>query len=346
MHTRSVLKLALLAASTATSGAQAAGLDTWVGVMGGGGKYANGCTTFGSPASLSFFTFNGFGVPLGGMAACGYSGTFTQTSASVGPLQQSTSLAPVILGNPGAPYYDGTAAARANYGQLSATAHGNIAGGLPYDNLARYQSVGAARFSDTLNATSALVAAGTAGTVRYTFNVTGLLTALGPAGAYKFGETYAVLDVQQNGGPIYEVLNAHVWRGGTGTISNSAPPAGWTTITDAGSLGGSSTFYSFDLPMTWGQSWDVKVGLLAWAYGTSDTDFTSGAKLTGVTLFDAKHNVVNNFSLTATSGTDYINPVPEPASVVLMLSGLGALAWRARRGSCLGSGDKTRKSGK
>lgn len=310
----------------------AAALDTWVGVVGGAGNGSIplGCTTFGSPASLAFFTFNGFAVPQGGIAACGYSGTVTQTTAASGPLTRNGSLAPVILGNPGfSGFYDGTATAVADYGRLGAVAHANIAGGVPGSSLALFNSVGAARFSDTLTATSPLVANSTAGSVRYRFSVDGLSTSLGAPGAYLFGDTYVVLDVQQNAGPVYEVLNAHVGRGTTGTISNSPPPAGWSTST--GSLGGSSTFFSLDLPMTWGTAWDVKVGLMAWAYGTADANFLSTARLTGLTLFDANHTAVNTFSLTAASGTDYVGAVPEPGSVVLMLAGLGALGWRARR---------------
>ena len=97
-----------------------------------------------------------------------------------------------------------------------------------------------------------------------------------------------------------------------------------------GSLGGSSTFFSLDLPITWGTAWDVKVGLMAWAYGTADANFMSTAKLTGVTLFDASHAAVNTFSLTSASGTDYVNSVPEPASALLMLAGLAAVVWCRR----------------
>jgi hypothetical protein len=233
------------------------------------------------------------------------------------------------LGNPGfAGFYDGTAAAVASYGRLGASAHANIAAGVPGSPGALFESIGAARFSDSLTATSPQVASGTVGAVRYHFSVDGLSTSLGAPGPYLFGDTYVVLDVQQNTGPVYEVLNAHVGRGTTGTISGGTPPAGWSS--SMGSLGGSSTFFSLDLPITWGTAWDMKVGLMAWAYGTADANFMSTAKLTGMTLFDASHSAVNTFSLTSASGTDYVNSVPEPASVLLMLAGLAAVVCRSR----------------
>ena len=77
----------------------------------------------------------------------------------------------------------------------------------------------------------------------------------------------------------------------------------------------------------------MKVGLLAWAYGEADTDFLSTATLTGLELFDANHVQVTQFSLTSASGTNYPNPVPEPATLALLLSGLGVLALGVRRKS-------------
>ena len=59
------------------------------------------------------------------------------------------------------------------------------------------------------------------------------------------------------------------------------------------SLGGSS-FFSLFLPITWGVQWNLKVGLLAWAYGTSDANFLSTAKITGVELYDANQVAVTN----------------------------------------------------
>ena len=138
-----------------------------------------------------------------------------------------------------------------------------------------------------------------------------------------------VLDVQHQGGPVREVMNATVRRGSLGVMSGNPPPAGW--VTSNGSLSGASTFFSPDLPMNWGVPWNVSVGLLAWAYGTADANFLTTARITGVMLFDANHNPVNAFSLTALSGTDYVNAVPEPASQALWLAGLGGLALLALR---------------
>ena len=93
MTNATVLNLTVLACLAAAPGARAAAaLDTWAGVIGGAGNssIAQGCTTYGPPASLGFFSFNGFVVPLGGVAACGYSGTLTQTTAASGPIYWPT----------------------------------------------------------------------------------------------------------------------------------------------------------------------------------------------------------------------------------------------------------------
>ena len=328
-------KLVVLAATLSISWpAAGAALDAYAVVVGGAGNGGSGCSTFGPPAGLSFFSFSSPSIPLGGIGPCGYTGGVSQVSAASGPLTNSNSVGPVILGNPGfSGSFDGTANSVANYGKLGASAHANISGGIPGSPLALFNSTGAAKFFDTLTASSPLVANASAGSVRYQFSVDGSLTSLGAPGAFLFGETYAVLDIQQQGGPVYEILNAHVRRGGTGVISGNPPPLGWTT--SMGSLSGGSVFDSLELPMNWGQPWDVSVGLLAWAYGTADTNFLTIAKLTGLELFDANHVKVTQFSISSASGTDYVNAgstagVPEPQALVLMLSGLGLLGFGAR----------------
>ena len=310
--------------------ASAASLDAYAGVIGGSGigTVPGGCSNAPPPA-LSFFSFTGGPWPVEGIAACGYSGSLDQVTAATGPLGLTKSLPPVSLGPaPGSGTFEGSAQSVVDYGRLGATAHAFIGAGRPSGNTL-FQSIAAARFSDTLTATSPLVAAASAGFVSYQFSVDGSLSALGAPEAFYFGETYMVLDLQHQGGPTYQVLNATVRRGGIGTISNRPPPAGWTT--SQGSLSGGSTFFARDFPMVWGQPWDLKVGLVAWAYGTADSNFLSTARLTGVLLYDANRNLVSQFSLSAASGTDYVTAVPEPQTWALWLLGLAGLGVRASR---------------
>jgi len=327
VHSIALLGISLAALSPFAS-ASAASLDVYAGVIGGSGisSVPGGCSNAPPPA-LSFFSFTGVAWPVEGIAACGYSGGLDQVTAATGPLGLGKSLAPVSLGAaPGTGTFDGTAQSIADYGRLGATAHAFIGTGRPGGN-SMFQSIAAAKFSDTLTATSPVVAAASAGFVSYQFSVDGSLTSLGAPEPFYFGETYMVLDLQHQGGPTYQVLNATVRRGGIGTISNRPLPAGWTT--SQGSLTGGSTFFARDFPIVWGQAWDVKVGLVAWAYGTADSNFLSTAKLTGLTLYDANHNLVSNFSLSAASGTDYISAVPEPQTWALWLLGLALIGGRA-----------------
>ena len=314
----------LLAAATP---ARAQSLDAWAGAFGGAGVngFPFGCNRGPTP-ELTFFSFNPQ-TPTPSLAACGISGSLKQATGSTGPLVLADSLAPVSLGAAaGSGTFDGSAQAGASYGRLGAAAHAHIGAGRPQSSGAVYDSVAASRFSDRLTAASPSVVNASAGFVRYQFSVDGSVSALGAPEAFFFGETYMVLDVQQQGGSIREVMNAHVRRGDLGVISGNPAPAGW--VTSSGSLSGASTFFSADLPMSWGLPWDVRVGLLAWAYGTADSNFLSSARLTGLALFDTNHNPVSNFSLVSVSGTDYINAVPEPTSNGLLLAGLmGLMVW-------------------
>ena len=306
------------------AGAKAQSLDAWAGSFGGAGvnSFPFGCSRGPNP-ELTFFSFNPQ-TPTPSLSACGISGSLKQATSNTVPLVLNDSLSPVSLGSASDGSFDGTAQARASYNKLGAAAHANIGAGRPQSSGAMYESVAAARFNDILTATSPLVANLSAGFVQYRFSVDGTESALGSPAPFFFGETYMVLDVRQQNGPVREVMNAHVRRGDLGIISGNPPPAGWAT--SAGSLSGAGTFFSLDLPMNWGQPWDLSVGLLAWAYGTADANFLTTARITGVALFDANHSPVNTFNLTSASGTDYVNAVPEPASAALLLVGLFGLA--------------------
>ncbi len=330
------LCLAALAAACAVTAVDAApGLQTVVGGVAGrgNGSIALGCTTFGPVPELSFYSFTGGGTPLGGIGTCGYVGGYTTQTAAAAPLVRSSSLGPVPIASPGnGSQFIGTADARSSYGALGAAAHGHMSVVPDEGPLALRQMAGAASFADTLTATSAAVGAGTAGSVRYRFEVDGSLSALGAPVAYFVGSTYVVLDLKHGAGPAQQVLNATVTRGSTGTISGNPPPAGW--VTGMGSLSGGSTFVSREHAITWGQPWDMEVGLLAWANGSADSSFLGTARLVGFDLFDAQHVPVATFGISAASGTHYVNAVPEPQTWALLLAGLvwmKGLKSRARR---------------
>lgn len=315
--------LTAVAASAVTSVDAAPGLVTVVGGVAGrgNGSIALGCTTFGPVPELSFHSFTGGGMPLGGIGTCGYVGGYSTQTAVAAPLIQGSSLGPVPIAAPGnGSQFSGTAEARSSYGALGADAHGLMSVVPDEGSLALHQMAGAARFADTLTATSAGVGAGSAGSVRYRFAVDGSLSALGTPVAYFAGSTYVVLDVKHGAGPAQQLLNATVTRGSLGTISGNPPPAGW--VTGIGSLSGGSTFVSRDYSITWGQPWDLEVGLLAWANGSADNSFLGTARLVGFDLFDDLHAPVASFVISAASGTEYVNAVPEPKTWALLLAGL------------------------
>jgi hypothetical protein len=86
-----------------------------------------------------------------------------------------------------------------------------------------------------------------------------------------------------------------------------------------------------DLPIFWGQSLDMTVGLVATAYGEASADFLGTAKLTGVQLFDSNHNRVTDFNLLAASDSNNVATVAEPETYTMLLAGLGFIGFVARR---------------
>ncbi len=306
----------------AASQASGASLDSFAGVVAGpgNGSIVDNCTTYGPPAELAMFGSQAAAMSvLGGNAACAYSGGWSLTSAATGPHVNGASLGPTLLGNPGfSGFFDGTAEARSGYGSLGARAHGQFTLGLPGSPLALFASQSAAFFTDSFLASSVAIPNLSAGFVRYRFEIDGTLSALGAQASFYFGEAHAALMIQQQGGPIYQVFAAHVVRGSVPTV-----PSGFSG--GLGTLSGSGTFESPMLPITWGQAFEFKAGLLAVAYGEADAAFYNSVKLAGIELFDANGAPVSNFSLTAQSGTNY---VPEPESLALVAAAalcLGAL---------------------
>lgn len=306
--------------------------DVWGGS--GNGNIAQGCTTYGPIPDLGAF-FNGGGWRvLGGNVTCGYTGvTFDQTVA-VGPLLAQQTLAPVALDNGGSTYA-GAASARAAYGSLGVASSGVHAGPISGGTTATL-STAAAFFQDTLTATSPLVAPSAPGFVRYVFSMGGSLSApLGQRGA-----AGVQLNIQHGSGPVLGLGRLAVQAGDPGMFSAiDGGPGTWSlgvgSVSGAGLFGSTlhvPFFGDVDLRMTWGSPWELNVGLLAQTAHTSDASFLSTARLVDIQLFDAAHQRISDFTLSAASGTDYLAAtVPEPPAWVLWVLGLLGAALRRRQ---------------
>ena len=325
---------ATLACSASTIAAPAPALRAITDVWGGtsNGNIAQGCTTFAPIADLStFFGAGGFRAE-GGNTACGFTGVTADQTAAGGSLLAQQSLLPLPLDNAGSTYAGG-AAARAAYGSLGVAAQSLLvgAGGATGASV----STGAAFFQDSFLAASGSVATGNPGFVRYVFSLDGALS----TSATQAGSASVQLDIRHAGGPVLDLARLSSQGGDAGHFAAiDSDASSW--VLGAGSLAGAGLFGStlhvpffgdVDLPIVWGSSWDVTVGLLALTGRTADASFMSSAKLVDIQLFDSAHQRINDFSLGTASGTDYYSgaaaPVPEPSVNALTAIGLLAVMW-------------------
>jgi hypothetical protein len=173
------------------------------------------------------------------------------------------------------------------------------------------------------------VAAATAGTILLTFTVDGQVSVAGPP---PFGGT---ADVEVNysvaGGPSYILMRAQANRSDLVPFATSGTGAPLTGFTAApGAFGGAGQVQSLPVAFTWGQPFELKVGVLATSLPgpgtTAHVDFSRGVTLTGIEL-QANGQPVSNFTITSESGTAYgPTGVPEPAIGAMMLAGVASLA--------------------
>jgi hypothetical protein len=307
-------------------------LSATAGVMSGYSNLTNNCNTYGPSSQISGFTSKLGGVPLGGITNCGFTGSYITSTGTTGPVSQTNSVGPTLLGLPGfTGSYSGTSAAQATYGTLGVRVDGAITGGTPGSPSSLFEATGAATFADRLTVRSDAIANGTTGTIRYLLGLSGTETTPKVLVSNGFGETYALVELTHDTQQPRQVVNVSDRPGSLGLVSNQTPPSGWTTV--PGSISGGSVFQTPAYSFTWGSAFDVKLGLLAWQSGTSTTDFSAGLKLNGFEFFNNAGQRVSAFSVTADSGTDYINGtsttppnnVPTPNSVSLLL--IGAIAF-------------------
>jgi hypothetical protein len=172
-------------------------LTATAGVVAGQTNGKVGCTTYGPSDQLNGFTFKTGGVPIGGIEACGYAGSFITSTGSSGTVIQSNSPPGILLGtNPQlVGTYTGNATARASFGNLGVKTDGSIVGPSVTGSTVLFQATAGAIFTDKLTATSSLVANGTAGTVRYLLGFSGSETVPQRLVSGGFGEAYAEVEL-------------------------------------------------------------------------------------------------------------------------------------------------------
>ncbi|KPC51351.1 PEP-CTERM sorting domain-containing protein [Amantichitinum ursilacus] len=332
MLTRSLfVSIAMWGAAQAASGSSITTVAGAVGGLGNGDINA-GCTTYGPPASTGhFFGSDAFGVPVGGISACGYKGQVVEHSVASGNVSSSANVSGAVLTLGASPaVYNGSGEAHASYTSVGVQAHGAITGGeLATNPTDTFTSIGAAITQDKMTISNASLD-GQLGYVSYVYSIDGSLSAPGVAGAYEWGYASANFGVDFNGIYYTRLFQGQVYRGQDGVAKNLGNDAsGFATGT--GLIDGAQTFSTADVfsptgfAFTFGDAFEYGIGLQAVSYGTADADFASTVKLVGIDVYDSQGHLLTDYSLTSESGTDYLAAaVPEPHEWILL--GLGALA--------------------
>lgn len=311
------------------SDATATSLESIAGAVGG----SSSCNTYGSRPPINTF-FGGYfsiGTTGNGVSDCGMQGGVQDSIAAKGPLTTTHSVSASINGVP----YTGTSRATSNFGELSVAAHGNLPGLPGVGNYLR-QSGGFSFFNDQLTFNSPTQASGDKGKVVYTFTIGGALAT--PVSSQPFvSENIANLSVKQDSffqGNIFTARTSGT--SSVGTILGNPSYPGFSMSN--GAVQGEGQFSTTQLPFVWGKPSDLTVGLagVSIPMGTS-LDVLLNAALSGIEVYDASGNLLNNFNINSASGSVYsangvaIVTTPIPAAFGLLGSGLLGLIGVRRR---------------
>jgi hypothetical protein len=147
-----------------------------------------------------------------------------------------------------------------------------------------------------------------------------------------------VANYQQNSAPIYTLMAANLQPASPPYFVPSTGTGHDGFTIGASSISGIGVFDTNPLSLTYGTAFDFSFGLLAYAMprdGSASSTFSSTALLTGIDVFDALGNPVNDFSILSESGTVYdasgvhLAPsVPEPNTLALLATGMICLFGR------------------
>jgi hypothetical protein len=306
--------------------AQSAGGQSILGAVGGGFS----CATFGAdPRSARYNGGYRVGLPTDGPGCGVVTDTRSQIGAA-GPLAESAA-ATANFGTTGDPrVFNGSAAARAGYGELGVRSNGSYGGSA--DAFAVSGSGAGALQTEAFT----FGGASGSGTFRPTFTLDGSLFTQGRT------DNQIVFSYSVNNGPTYTTFRIQDSRGDFSIYT----PAGYVASLPGLSVSGNNTVgqlatgsasFQFDIPIQYGTPLDVTYSLWAGTLPSSsvgqpgpsngNASFYASLRLTGIQLFNGSGQSVPGFSVVSGSGTVYTaaGVVPEPGAALLMLAGL--LAW-------------------
>lgn len=304
------------------------------------------CATFGPDSrSAKYGASYQVGLPDTG---CGVAEDSREVTATTGSVTANSSLKVAFGKSPDLRIYDGSSGARAQFGDLGASAKGTYAGG--YDSSLVDGSQAGALQTETMT----FHGGSGSGMFVPTFTFDGSLFTVGQTYA-QFAFYYAV-----NSGPQYLGFRIQSSRGelsfyGPGGYVVDFP--GLTTSGDAanGFTVSGTTAITLNLPIQFDTPADFTFAL--WAavlpgpngglFGPSAADvaFLTSAKLTGIDVLGSDGRPLSDFSIDAASGTRYGSngvidesgggiAVPEPSGLGMLLLGFavcGGLSWRRVR---------------
>ena len=336
----SVLCLALACAALAPAHA-APSLESYA--LSAGGRSMLGaagppfsCSTYGPDARTAYFQgIFQVALPTDG-SVCGVGTDSRNVTATSGTVQVAATLA-VGFGTPGdLRTFVGSAAGRAGYGDLGASAAASYSGNSDGFTVAGSQAFGLQTETMTFSGATG------GGIFRPTFTVDGSLFNVGRTES-ELGFHYSV-----GNGPHFLAFRIQNRRGAItyytpGGFVASLPGMSVTgDLVNGLNVSGSTTFF-IDIPIVFGTAVDVTYGLWAASLpGSSagqltasagDVSFISSARMTGIDVYTAAGQAVTAFTVSAGSGTLYgaAGVVPEPATWLMMGLGLAALCVSATR---------------
>lgn len=293
-------------------------VEAYGAAVGGSGNGGPGCTIYGWPPTASGWKLSALFMPNGGIAPCGYQGTFNISSSPTGSVSETASVTATFFDG-GA--FIGTGAGSAHFGELMVAATGEMTAYAAPTRLR--ESAGLAAFVETFTFPGS---PGASGFVTFEFDVTGSYN-IAPKDTFT-SEVVSFLSYKVNNSAIEPIIFNTYGKNNAGPFLPQIPVMdNW--VKGGGSLKGGAKYRTAPIPMQFNVPLELSVGLIVRALpcclgASAEAEFR--ARLSAIILTDSKGTPVD-FTINGGSGTRYTTTgaaIPEPATLLLAAAGLAA----------------------